>query len=188
MDNYEEAYAQIPNNEIRELLGWMHMAAIVSYRNDEGTFFNDEYYAFWEHYRFLQELAKGRGVTATTNDCPKGLVSWTLYTVLPLYVRSKPAPEKKKSEGFVKSILKSFRRPSDSSQQTSSSTRIILDRPLIKYYDLAKHYEEVLFLCGDSGGAHLIRNLGELGIKCEFLDIPVQEWSKWKSKREYKGG
>ena len=157
-------YEILDNREMKEFLGWMLWASISTYRNDEGTVFDEEYFAFWEHYYHLEKLAKNRGVSAYPSDCPHGMREMTLRQVLPRYLS-----------------------PSRYSRTNAATKdRIILDSPQMKYYSMIKDVKEVEFLCGETN-AHLIANLQEFGIKYRFLGIPVENWDMWKSKPEYRG-
>lgn len=159
LDSNKDKYSALSRDEMRELLGWMHFAAVATYRNDEGTTFDAEYDAFWEHYRFLESLAQSRGIRAYTNDCPTGMRDQTFLEVIPRYLRSR----------------------------SMSSKIAILDKPLMQYQSLIRDYEEIQFLCGAAETAHLTIFIKESGIKYRFLNIPFEDWKRWKSKPEYKG-
>jgi hypothetical protein len=72
---------------------------------------------------------------------------------------------------------------------------IILDRPMHKvYFDVLMPYLRnknrilhISFLCGRNIGAHFIRNLEEYGITYDFMNIPEEEWAKYKVLPNYKG-
>jgi hypothetical protein len=74
-------------------------------------------------------------------------------------------------------------------QIKSVQMTIILDRPLKDYLNriLSNNVKQVIFLCGECSGAHLINNLREMNIHYVFRDIPVEQWDKWKTRPEYYG-
>jgi hypothetical protein len=66
---------------------------------------------------------------------------------------------------------------------------MLLDRPLMDYYlrIATNKPQQVAFLCSPNPGAHLVKNLGEMGITYTFLSIPVKEWDSWKKRADYEG-
>jgi len=71
--------------------------------------------------------------------------------------------------------------------------RVILDRPMLKYYKTVKYLIEhkgvraVEFLCSSAPTAHLVQLLRELEILYDFLDIPVEDWVEWEERKNYIG-
>ena len=164
LENSKIWYKKLNKSEIKELLAWMHTAARVTYRNDDGTEFNEEFYTFWQHFNFLKKFAQEKGIKVYATYCPRGMIEMTFPEVISIYLDPMRYSRHKKS----------------------ISKKIILDFPRMKYFSLISNVEEIVFLCGEKMG-HLITNLREFGIKFRFLDIPVKNWDSWKARPEYKG-
>ncbi len=72
---------------------------------------------------------------------------------------------------------------------------VILDRPMHKEYEwrLTEYlYAKVktiriLFLCEPAYYGHLVITMLELKVPFDFLDIPREEWDKWKQLPNYIG-
>lgn len=154
----------LPEEELRTMYRWMQRASISTYRNDEGAMFDTEYYSFWDHYRYIKKLATARGIS------PYG------------------APGGRRSGyGQSESFYEFKNKMVSPSTETFGANTIILDQPLIAYSSICQETDEVLFLCGPRGAAHLITVLKEFGIKYSFLDRPREEWDTWKKKPNYRG-
>lgn len=156
----KDRYERLSDTDLLCLAGTMMYGGLTSYRNDEGTDFNNDYYRFWEHHSFIQGLAEDRNLRVNIGDCPSGLRGASFTEILATLVN-----------------------------RASSSRIIVLDRPLMSYYTRAtgSGMAKVHFLCGTCEGAHLIRILREFGIAYTFLDIPVEHWESWKGRPEYGG-
>jgi hypothetical protein len=72
---------------------------------------------------------------------------------------------------------------------------VILDRPMHKEYECrlteylyAKEKNiRILFLCSPQYYGHLVSTMRELKVVFDFLDIPKDEWDKWKQLPNYIG-
>ncbi|WP_430968339.1 hypothetical protein [Spongiimicrobium sp. 2-473A-2-J] len=155
----------LSREDLRALFQWMIKASISTYRNDEGALFDAEYYSFWDHYRYVKKLATVQGIP------PHGLSRGD---------RSGYAHQSQSFYAFKRSIMAG-------STDSMAPGTIILDQPLIGYSSICQKADEVLFLCGNRGAAHLITLLREFGIKFTFLDRPREEWDSWKKKPNYRG-
>jgi CheY-like chemotaxis protein len=167
-------YARLSKTQVKELLGWMHGAAITTYRNDEGTVWNSQYNKFRKYYYSLKEFAKEQKIDAIISDCPRGYESLSFDSVVYYY------------------LYPGISHPLIASEQVglAHGTTIILDIPYIHYHltimRAAKSgVKRVIFLCGSHQSAHLSKILREMRISTRFLDIPVKEWKDWKEMPEY---
>ena len=165
-------YLALSSNQIQRILGWMNHAAVFKYRNDEGTVFNQEYYTFWQHYRFLKNLAEDRNLDVNDTNCSQSNKNLSFNEFICLYFYpSCPHPSLSKIPFSYK--------------------KIILDKPFVDYCLPIRNscVEKIFFLCCADGlqSSHLLILLREERLKYEFLNIPVDEWKDWKGRPDYKG-